>query len=182
MGKVATVQTRKTLVLVTTLGKETPQHPQDPTSSFLKRIIYKAISSDHDLRSLLRVAGAQISQALLLFSLRRPYRLSRFPVRKMSSCWIDETLVTGQFQTQSHPNHQEIQGYGKSISLKLDSSELQSPRQKESWAPSAQCFLGLWFVALGKVSPLPDGALCPLNCQMVYESRKPKVSFHLEKA
>lgn len=71
---------------------------------------------------------------------------------------------------------------GSQSLLKLDSSELQSLRQKESWVPSARCLLGLWFVALGKVSPLPDRALCPLNCQMVHESRKPKISFHLEQA
>lgn len=71
---------------------------------------------------------------------------------------------------------------GSQSLLKLDSSELQSLRQKESWVPSARCFLGLWFVALGKVSLLPDRALCPLNCQMLSESRKPKGSFHLEQA
>lgn len=85
----------------------------------------------------------------------------------------------------SLPDHQEIPGPWRSVSLKLNSPKIKRRPQGTSMSPKSPGPVpqSQWFVAINRVKPLPYGALC-LSSQMSngYEGRKPKVSFHLEHA
>lgn len=105
-----------------------------------------------------------------------------FPFREMSSCWREE--ATGQFEAWKLPRPSgNPRGLG--ISLFETWFPKKKRRQRTPLNPSSPgpAFQGQWFIAISRVKPLPDGALC-LSSQMStgYGGRKPKVSFHLERA